>query len=96
MNKNIINDNLVKIIASNIERNIIIKNLHSTINKYCIEVSGIDKEHILLDDVYKMFPNVDIIDFTILYAKSCLEDLTDNERNLIQDIIYYLNLLKSL
>jgi hypothetical protein len=74
----------------------IMNELQRLMNGYCTVVTGIDKNHILLEEVYKMFPNIEIIDFTIEYALSCLEGLTEEEKYYIVNIIIELDKLKRL
>lgn len=74
----------------------IMNNLHKNINGYCTVVTGIDKNHILLEEVYKMFPNIEIIDFTIEYALSCFEELSEEEKFYIVNICFELDKLKKL
>lgn len=78
----------------NKQKNVIYKELYNNINNYCIEVTGKDEEHILMDEIVKMFPNVEIINLTIKYASSCLDGLNDKERYYIKNIIRSLECLK--
>lgn len=78
----------------NKEKKLIMKELYKLINDYCIEVTGKVKEHILFDEVKGMFPNNEIIDYTITYAYNCMEGLSDVERDYLYKIIHTLVDLK--
>lgn len=76
--------------------NLIMKELYKLINDYCIEVTGIVKEHILFDEVKRMFPNNEIIDYTITYAYNCMEGLSDTEKDYMYKMIHRLVDLKEI
>ena len=79
-----------------IELDLTFRELHSLINGYCIEVTGIVKEHILFEEVERMFPNIEIIDVTIAYAYKCIEGITDIEKDFMYKIIHRLLDLKNI
>ena len=87
---------LIKSIEERIEKDLIFRELHSLINGYCIEVTGINEEHILFEEVENMFPNIEIIDITIAYAYKCIEGITDIEKDFMYKIIHRLLDLKNI
>lgn len=94
MNISVNIDYLVKSIEERIEKDLIMRELHSLINSYCIEVTGMNKEHILFDDIERMFYNNDIINLTISYGLSCLEGINETEKEYIIKIVSTLKKLK--
>ena len=87
---------LIKSIEEKIKKDLIFRELHSLINGYCIEVTGKHKEHILFEEVQRMFPNIEIIDITIAYAYKCIEGITDTEKDFMYKIIHRLLDLKNI
>lgn len=80
-------DYLVKSIEERIEKDLILRELHSLINSYCIEVTGKDEEHIIFEDIERMFSNEEIIDITIKYAYKCIEGINEKEKAYILSIV---------
>lgn len=86
---------LVKSIEETIEKDLLLRELHSLINSYCIEVTGKNEEHIILEDVERMFNNIDVIEITIDYAMKCIEGINEKEKAYILSIVSTLKNLKS-
>ena len=87
---------IVKSIEETIEMDLIIKKLHSLINGYCVEVTGMDKEHILYEDIKDMLPDRNNIDLVIGLSKMYLKQLNNsNDYNYLIRIIIELERLKN-
>lgn len=85
---------LVKSIEERIEKDLILRELHGSINDYCIEVTGRNEEHIIFEDVERMFKNIDLVNLTIDYAFKCLDGINEKEKAYILKITSLLNSLK--
>lgn len=70
--------------------------LCNLINIYSNIVTGKAKKFVSINDVNKMFSNIEIIDFTIEYANSCLKDIKEIERYYLVLIISKLKKLKKI
>lgn len=68
---------LVKSIEETIEMDLIVRKLHNLINRYCIEVTGKNEEHILYEDVKNLLPDRNNIDLIIGLSKMYLKKVND-------------------
>lgn len=86
---------LIKSIEETIEKDLILKELHSLMNEYCINVTGENKKHVTLEELERIFCNKEIVNLTINYGIHCLNETSEQEKPCILKIINCLEMLRS-
>ena len=86
---------LVQSIKETIEKDLILKELHSLMNEYCINVTGENKDHVTLEELERIFFNKEVVNLTINYGLQCLNEIDELEKPCILKIIKCLEKLRS-